>query len=155
MGARTLMWLNAACILVRGRISCPRPYRKNCNVPFVAPVGHSAPCPCWLPAHPARKTRWRKRTITKAAQKSMRADNSRPPPSIWSRWNPLPGRPLHRQAQLELIYAKYRHSDLAGSSAAADRFIRAIRTAQVDYALYMKGLAAYEVTATSSRASCR
>ena len=49
------------------------------------------------------------------------------------------------QAQLELIYSKFRHSDHAGAAAAADRFIRLHPShAQIDYALYLKGLAAYE-----------
>lgn len=49
------------------------------------------------------------------------------------------------QAQLELIYSKFRHSDFAGASAAADRFIRLHPShPQLDYALYLKGLAAYE-----------
>lgn len=49
------------------------------------------------------------------------------------------------QAQLELIYAKFRHVDYAGASAAADRFIRLHPThAQVDYAYFMRGLADYE-----------
>ncbi len=49
------------------------------------------------------------------------------------------------QAQLELIYARFRHIDYAGASAAADRFIR-LHPAhpQVDYAIYMRGLADYE-----------
>lgn len=49
------------------------------------------------------------------------------------------------QAQLELIYAKFRHVDYAGASAGADRFIRLHPNhPQVDYAYYMKGLADYE-----------
>ncbi len=49
------------------------------------------------------------------------------------------------QAQLELIYSKFRHSDHAGAATAADRFIRLHPShAQIDYALYLKGLAAYE-----------
>jgi outer membrane protein assembly factor BamD len=49
------------------------------------------------------------------------------------------------QAQLELIFAKFRHIDYAGSSAAADRFIRLHPNhPQVDYAYYLRGLADYE-----------
>lgn len=51
------------------------------------------------------------------------------------------------QAQLELIYAKYRHLDYPGASAAADRFIR-LHPAhpQLDYAYYMRGLADYDAS---------
>jgi outer membrane protein assembly factor BamD len=49
------------------------------------------------------------------------------------------------QAQLELVYAKFRHVDYAGASAAADRFIRLHPNhPQVDYAYYLRGLADYE-----------
>lgn len=49
------------------------------------------------------------------------------------------------QAQLQLIYAKFRHVDYAAASAAADRFIRLHPNhPQVDYAYYMRGLADYE-----------
>lgn len=49
------------------------------------------------------------------------------------------------QAQLELIYSKFRHADYPGSSAAADRFIRLHPAhAQVDYAYFMRGLSDYE-----------
>jgi outer membrane protein assembly factor BamD len=48
------------------------------------------------------------------------------------------------QAQLELIYAHYRSSDFAEAMEAADRFIRLHpRHANVDYAYYVKGLAAF------------
>lgn len=48
------------------------------------------------------------------------------------------------QAQLELIYAHYRSSDFAEAMAAADRFIRLHpRHDNVDYAYYVKGLAAF------------
>ncbi|MDP2228153.1 MAG: outer membrane protein assembly factor BamD [Moraxellaceae bacterium] len=49
------------------------------------------------------------------------------------------------QAQLDLIYAKFRHQDFPGASAAADRFMRLHPGhPQTDYTQYMKGLAAYE-----------
>jgi outer membrane protein assembly factor BamD len=48
------------------------------------------------------------------------------------------------QSQLELIYARYASLDLEGSKAAANRFIRLHPTSEnVDYAYYMRGLAAY------------
>lgn len=48
------------------------------------------------------------------------------------------------QAQLELIYAHYRSNDFAEAMEAADRFIRLHpRHANVDYAYYIKGLAAF------------
>ncbi len=48
------------------------------------------------------------------------------------------------QAQLDLIYAKYNSLDLPGASLAADRFIRLHPDSpHVDYAYYVKGLAAY------------
>lgn len=48
------------------------------------------------------------------------------------------------QAQLELIYAHYRSSNYAEAMAAADRFIRLHpRNENVDYAYYIKGLAAF------------
>lgn len=49
------------------------------------------------------------------------------------------------QSQLELIYAKFKHVDFDGASAAADRFIRLHPAhAQVDYAYYLRGLSNYE-----------
>jgi len=48
------------------------------------------------------------------------------------------------QAQIELVYAYYRNSDLEASIAAADRFIRLNpEDANIDYAYYMKGLASF------------
>ncbi|MDO3380802.1 outer membrane protein assembly factor BamD [Gilvimarinus algae] len=48
------------------------------------------------------------------------------------------------QAQLELIYAYYRSGDPDAATASADRFIRLHpQHRNVDYAYYMKGLAAY------------
>jgi outer membrane protein assembly factor BamD len=47
------------------------------------------------------------------------------------------------QAQLELIYARYMSYDLEGATAAADRFIRLHpQHSNIDYAFYIKGLAA-------------
>ena len=48
------------------------------------------------------------------------------------------------QAQLDTIYANYRHEEFARAIAAADRFIKLHPThAAVDYAYYIKGLANY------------
>lgn len=48
------------------------------------------------------------------------------------------------QAQLELIYAHYRSSNLEGARAAADRFIRLHPDHEsIDYAYYMKGVATF------------
>ena len=48
------------------------------------------------------------------------------------------------QAQLELIFARYMSFDLDGANAAAERFIRLHpQHANIDYAFYLKGLAAY------------
>lgn len=49
------------------------------------------------------------------------------------------------QAQLELIYARYKHLDYAGAVSAAERFIRLHpQNTQIDYAYYVRGLANYE-----------
>lgn len=51
------------------------------------------------------------------------------------------------QAQLELVYANFRHMDYAGASAAADRFLRLHPShPQADYAWYLKGLSDFEAT---------
>ncbi len=48
------------------------------------------------------------------------------------------------QAQLELIFARYMSFDLDGTRAAAERFIRLHpQHSNIDYAFYIKGLAAY------------
>ena len=50
------------------------------------------------------------------------------------------------QAQLELIYAHYGAYEFEAATEAADRFIRLHpRHPSVDYAFYMKGLAAYDI----------
>lgn len=50
------------------------------------------------------------------------------------------------QAQLDLIYARYQNLDLEGSRAAADRFLRLNpQSENADYALYMRGLASYNL----------
>jgi outer membrane protein assembly factor BamD len=50
------------------------------------------------------------------------------------------------QAQLEIIYAHFRNQDFAQASAAADRFIRLHPLhPQIDYALYVKGLATFSL----------
>lgn len=53
--------------------------------------------------------------------------------------------PYTEQAQLESVYAHYKHLDFGGAAAAADRFIR-LHPAhpQLDYVYYIKGLADYE-----------
>ena len=50
------------------------------------------------------------------------------------------------QAQLDLIYARYQNLDLEGARAAADRFMRLNpQSEHADYALYMRGLASYNL----------
>ncbi|GHD48498.1 Beta-barrel assembly machine subunit BamD [Marinobacter persicus] len=50
------------------------------------------------------------------------------------------------QAQLDLIYARFQNMDLEGSRAAADRFMRLNpQSEQLDYAMYMRGLASYNL----------
>lgn len=93
-----------------------------------------------------KKSQMTEKDYYDAAQKSMRSGNfmtaSEHLESLESHY---PVGRYTEQAQLELIYAKFRHSDHAGASAAADRFIRLHPNhPQLDYAMYMKGLAAYE-----------
>ncbi|SFR86598.1 Beta-barrel assembly machine subunit BamD [Marinobacter daqiaonensis] len=50
------------------------------------------------------------------------------------------------QAQLDLIYARYQNLDLEGARTAADRFLRLHpQSEHADYALYMRGLASYNL----------
>lgn len=50
------------------------------------------------------------------------------------------------QAQLDLIFARYQNLDLEGARAAADRFLRLNpQSDHADYALYMRGLASYNL----------
>lgn len=50
------------------------------------------------------------------------------------------------QAQLDLIYARYQNLDLEGARAAADRFLRLNpQSEHGDYAVYMRGLASYNL----------
>lgn len=50
------------------------------------------------------------------------------------------------QAQLDLIFARYQNLDLEGARAAADRFLRLNpQSEHADYALYMRGLASYNL----------
>lgn len=81
-----------------------------------------------------------------AAQKSLQAGNFiKATESLEALESHYPVGVYTEQSQLELIYARFRHVDYAGASAAADRFIRLHPThAQVDYAYYMRGLADYE-----------
>jgi outer membrane protein assembly factor BamD len=81
-----------------------------------------------------------------AAQKSLKAGNfGKATENLESLESHYPVGAYTDQSQLELIYARFRHADLAGASAAADRFIR-LHPAhpQVDYAYYMRGLSDYE-----------
>jgi outer membrane protein assembly factor BamD len=85
------------------------------------------------------------RGIYEQAQSHMRGDNY---PMAVQKLQLLESRfPFGKyaeQAQLELIYAHYRSSDYAEAMAAADRFIRLHpRHENVDYAYYIKGLAAF------------
>lgn len=49
-------------------------------------------------------------------------------------------------AQLDMIYAYYKNNDNASAGAAAERYIRLYpRSADVDYAYYLKGLSNYDV----------
>lgn len=82
------------------------------------------------------------------AQKSMRSGNfTRATEQLEALESHYPVGQYTEQAQLELIYARFRHVDYAGASAAADRFIRLRPNhPQVDYAYYMRGLTDYEAT---------
>lgn len=81
-----------------------------------------------------------------AAQKSLKGGNfSKATENLEALESHYPVGAYTEQSQLELIYARFRHVDYAGASAAADRFIR-LHPAhpQVDYAYYMRGLSDYE-----------
>ncbi|MGH8493747.1 MAG: outer membrane protein assembly factor BamD [Moraxellaceae bacterium] len=86
------------------------------------------------------------REYYEAAQKSLKGGNfSKATESLEALESHYPVGAYTEQGQLELIYAKFRHVDYAGASAAADRFIRLHPAhAQVDYAYYMRGLSDYE-----------
>lgn len=81
-----------------------------------------------------------------AAQRSLRAGNFQTASEhLEALESHYPVGQYTEQAQLDLIYARFRHLDHAGASAAADRFLRLHPGhPQSDYAQYMKGLAAYE-----------
>lgn len=81
-----------------------------------------------------------------SAQKSMRSGNfTRATEDLEALESHYPVGAYTEQAQLELIYANFRHVDYAGASAAAERFIRLHPShAQLDYAYYMRGLADFE-----------
>ncbi|MCH8499288.1 MAG: outer membrane protein assembly factor BamD [Marinobacter sp.] len=50
------------------------------------------------------------------------------------------------QAQLDLIYARYQNLDLEGARSAADRFLRLNpQSEHADYAIYLRGIAAYNL----------
>lgn len=53
------------------------------------------------------------------------------------------------QAQVDLIYARYQNMELDGARIAADRFLRLHpQSAHADYALYLKGIASYNLDVT-------
>lgn len=82
------------------------------------------------------------------AQKSLRAGNfTQATEDLETLESHFPVGAYTVQAQLELVYANYRHMDYAGAGAAADRFLR-LHPAhpQADYAWYLKGLADFEST---------
>lgn len=78
-----------------------------------------------------------------SAQKSMKAGNfSSAVEHLESLESNYPVGRYTEQAQLELIYARYRHGNFGGAASAADRFIRLYPAhPQVDYAYYLRGLA--------------
>jgi outer membrane protein assembly factor BamD len=80
------------------------------------------------------------------AQKSMRSGNfTKASDLLEALESHYPVGAYTEQAQLELIYARFRHVDYAGATAAADRFVRLHPNhPQADYAYYMRGLADYE-----------
>lgn len=80
------------------------------------------------------------------AQKSMHAGNfTKASEDLEALESHYPVGAYTEQAQLDLIYANFRHVDYADASAAAERFIRLHPNhPQLDYAYYMRGLADYE-----------
>lgn len=82
------------------------------------------------------------------AQKSLRAGNfTQATEDLEALESHFPVGAYTEQAQLELIYANYRHIDYAGAAAAAERFIRLHPNhSQADYAWYLRGLADFEAT---------
>ena len=81
-----------------------------------------------------------------SAQKSMHSGNfTKASEDLEALESHYPVGAYTEQAQLELIYANFRHVDYAGASAAADRFIRLHPNhPQLDYAYYMRGLSDFE-----------
>ncbi|HET8731436.1 MAG TPA: outer membrane protein assembly factor BamD [Moraxellaceae bacterium] len=81
-----------------------------------------------------------------SAQKSMHSGNfTKAAEDLEALESHYPVGAYTEQAQLELIYANFRHVDYAGASAAADRFIRLHPNhPQLDYAYYMRGLSDFE-----------
>lgn len=140
------MWLNAACILVRGSPSCPdvignTAMSRLLRFTTILTLALLAAC-----SSSPKKGQMAEKEYYEAAQKSMKSGNFMAASDhLEALESHFPVGRYTEQAQLELIYAKFRHADHAGASAAADRFIRLHPGhAQVDYAIYMKGLAAYE-----------
>lgn len=80
------------------------------------------------------------------AEKSLRSGNfSKADENLEALESHYPVGAYTEQAQLELIYAKFRRVDYPGAAAAAERFIRLHPNhAQADYAYYMHGLADHE-----------
>ena len=79
------------------------------------------------------------------AQRSLRAGNySRAVEALERLEARFPFGRYAEQAQLELVYARYQSSDHDTARMAADRFIRLHpQHSNIDYAYYLKGLAAY------------
>jgi outer membrane protein assembly factor BamD len=70
-----------------------------------------------------KKTQMSEKDYYEAAQKSMRSGNFMSASDhLESLESHYPVGRYTEQAQLELIYSKFRHADHAGASAAADRF---------------------------------
>lgn len=84
--------------------------------------------------------------LYQAAQRSLRAGNHNQAIELLQRLeSQFPFGRYAEQAQLELIYAYYRAFRPESARSAADRFIRLHpQHPNVDYAYYLKGLAAYE-----------
>ena len=79
------------------------------------------------------------------AQRSLRAGNYERAIEVLERLEArFPFGRYAEQAQLELVYARYQSADHETARSAADRFIRLHpQHSNIDYAFYLKGLAAY------------
>jgi len=101
--------------------------------------------PFWGDAEKKEEPETNEQLLYRSAQSSLRAGNYR---DAISKLEALEARfPFGRyaeQAQLELIYAHYSSFDHEAARSAADRFIRLHpQHPSVDYAFYLKGLAAF------------